>query len=139
MAVRSSSQRMGPWLLLVKAYQGSRRCSAFPRKQGHSLAWDYGAVCAAAGRCTVDCCLSTTTPEQIALSLTRDSSEMRVAWVMAPAAPRQEIQWGPTASASTFSATSSNRMYTRQSSSTYLPTKDEISTSIVGMASLMTL
>jgi hypothetical protein len=86
MAVRSSSQRMGPWLLLVKAYQGSRRCSAFPRKQGHSLAWDYGAVCAAAGRCTVDCCLSTTTPEQIALSLTRDSSEMRVAWVMAPAA-----------------------------------------------------
>jgi hypothetical protein len=84
----------------------------FLDKQGHSLAWDSGAVCAAAGRCTVHCCLSTTLPEQVALSLTRDTSEMRVTWVTAPAAPRQEIQWGPTASALTFSATSSNRTYT---------------------------
>lgn len=61
--------------------QGLGELLPFITKELDSLAWDELALCAAIGLCSVPCCAAPSTPEQVHLSLTRESSEMAVTWV----------------------------------------------------------
>lgn len=52
-------------------------------KQIETLAWDSAQLCAVAGQCTVPCCVTETSPEQIHLALGVTPSEMSVMWTVA--------------------------------------------------------
>jgi len=81
-------------------------------KELNSLAWNVEAVCATfIHSCTIDCCLTNTSPEQIHLSLVgSDPSEMGVTWMTLDETPTT-VQWG--VGGLTSSATGNTHTYTK--------------------------
>jgi 3',5'-cyclic AMP phosphodiesterase CpdA len=60
----------------------------------NKLAWDSSNLCRITGFCTIDCCLTSTTPEQVHLALPRDPSAMNVMWTTLHDTEDHIVEWG---------------------------------------------
>lgn len=72
------------------------------------------ALCSAVGICTLDCCNTPFTPEQIHLALMSDATQMRVNWVTLQSTPSPTVFWTQgTPGAAVYNATASTATYTK--------------------------
>ena len=66
----------------------------FAIKEFNTLAWDSSNLCNVAGACTTRCCNTSFTPEQVHISLTKDSSEMAAMWTTLEDTKLHQVRYG---------------------------------------------